>query len=609
VTGVSHTVLRVLVNNKNFGIITDETFTPANAQLGFSSSPIPQLNPGLNVGNDSVWDFKLRGLATVSETLKDGSATLGASNIIRNNTNGVIAGTLNADNGLSVGSASQIQFYPELNNLRISNTVNTGNIYLQTSNSSGLQSTVTITGGQQVGISTASPAATLHVSGVGTMRVDGAATFLSTVDGVTASTSENSTKFATTAYVKAQFNNTVLTGTPTATGTILVSDNSTRVATTSYVKAQLDNTVLTGIPTAPFISNLVQSDGQIANTKFVQDVITGILNTKAEQSDLVLLQDRVTVIEGDYALKSGNTFTGTHSFTGATLRAATQSPGDNSTKVATTAYADLKANILSPAFTGNPTALSHAYPTLATSDNSSKIATTSWVTQKITDAGTLGITGVDVQDESGSLGEFTSFNFLGSGVTATDAGSGVANVTITQGAVPYGIITMWYGTSVNVPVGWSICDGTNGTPDLRSRFVHGAQSDGEVGTLTGGTVTGNSGAHSHGGSTGAHPLTLEQIPSHTHRLWVDPSTDTDANVVGFGYYPQSGVGAKTVTPSALPGSYITTNGAGASLVEAAGGVQPSGAADAHDHTIQNSGAHTHTQNLPPHAILYYIMKI
>jgi hypothetical protein len=225
----------------------------------------------------------------------------------------------------------------------------------------------------------------------------------------------------------------------------------------------------------------------------------------------------------------------------------------------------------------------------------------------------LGITGVDVQDESGSLGEFTGFNFLGSGVTAADAGGGVANVTISQGAVPYGIITMWYGTSVNVPVGWSICDGTNGTPDLRSRFVHGAQSDGEVGTLAGGTLTSNTGNHNHSGSTGAHPLTLEQIPSHTHRLWGDPTGDNDQLSWGWGTPANTsgwipGIAVAGKTPAASP-TYINTNVAGASLVEAAGGVQPSGAADAHDHTIQNSGAHVHSQSLPPHAILYYIMKI
>jgi hypothetical protein len=30
---------------------------------------------------------------------------------------------------------------------------------------------------------------------------------------------------------------------------------------------------------------------------------------------------------------------------------------------------------------------------------------------------------------------------------------------------------MYNGLLNNIPVGWVICDGTNGTPDLRGRFI------------------------------------------------------------------------------------------------------------------------------------------
>lgn len=36
------------------------------------------------------------------------------------------------------------------------------------------------------------------------------------------------------------------------------------------------------------------------------------------------------------------------------------------------------------------------------------------------------------------------------------------------------MIAPWSGAIVNIPSGWSLCDGTNGTPDLRNRFVVGA---------------------------------------------------------------------------------------------------------------------------------------
>ncbi len=36
---------------------------------------------------------------------------------------------------------------------------------------------------------------------------------------------------------------------------------------------------------------------------------------------------------------------------------------------------------------------------------------------------------------------------------------------------------MWSGLLANVPDGWSVCDGTNGTPDLRNRFIRAASGE------------------------------------------------------------------------------------------------------------------------------------
>ena len=35
-------------------------------------------------------------------------------------------------------------------------------------------------------------------------------------------------------------------------------------------------------------------------------------------------------------------------------------------------------------------------------------------------------------------------------------------------------IIMWSGTAADIPTGWALCDGTNGTPNLTDRFVLGA---------------------------------------------------------------------------------------------------------------------------------------
>ena len=73
--------------------------------------------------------------------------------------------------------------------------------------------------------------------------------------------------------------------------------------------------------------------------------------------------------------------------------------------------------------------------------------------------------------------------------------------------VPIGIIVMWNGSTTNIPVGWILCDGTNGTPDLRDRFIVGAGST----YITGGAGTGR------GGSNTA-VLTVANLPSHTHTV-------------------------------------------------------------------------------------------
>lgn len=40
--------------------------------------------------------------------------------------------------------------------------------------------------------------------------------------------------------------------------------------------------------------------------------------------------------------------------------------------------------------------------------------------------------------------------------------------------MPPGSIIPWFGRLRDLPEGWHVCDGTNGTPDLRDRFIVGA---------------------------------------------------------------------------------------------------------------------------------------
>lgn len=54
-----------------------------------------------------------------------------------------------------------------------------------------------------------------------------------------------------------------------------------------------------------------------------------------------------------------------------------------------------------------------------------------------------------------------------------------------------GMILMWSGAIVDIPAGFALCSGANGTPDLRSTFIVGAGDTYDVGDAGGNT------AHNH----------------------------------------------------------------------------------------------------------------
>lgn len=102
------------------------------------------------------------------------------------------------------------------------------------------------------------------------------------------------------------------------------------------------------------------------------------------RAELVLIQTGFATVNTEMIAKgaiAGQTWTGTHSFTGATLTAATQTANDNSTKVATTAYADLKGAKAGATWTGTHdfTGATITAATQEASDSSTKVATTAFV--------------------------------------------------------------------------------------------------------------------------------------------------------------------------------------------------------------------------------------
>lgn len=144
-------------------------------------------------------------------------------------------------------------------------------------------------------------------------------------------------------------------------------------------------------------------------------------------------------------------------------------------------------------------------------------------------------------------------NLLGGGGSSGDGGA----------SIPSGIITMWSGTLDTIPNGWALCNGENGTPDLRGRFVLCVTTDVDD--------EGNT-AHHLGETGGSEEVTLTtaQMPSHNH--------DIQATLGVSGY-------------SEVLDIYKSTN------------------KGMRFYSTGNSGSSQPHPNMPPYYVLAYIMKL
>ncbi len=74
--------------------------------------------------------------------------------------------------------------------------------------------------------------------------------------------------------------------------------------------------------------------------------------------------------------------------------------------------------------------------------------------------------------------------------------SGITGIPANMG-IPAGAIIMWSGDIVDIPQGWQLCDGTNGTPNLTDRFILSVGPNEETG------ATGGQDSHQHSVPSGA----------------------------------------------------------------------------------------------------------
>ena len=173
----------------------------------------------------------------------------------------------------------------------------------------------------------------------------------------------------------------------------------------------------------------------------------------------------------------------------------------------------------------------------------------------------------------------------------------IATTQFVQAAVPSGVITMWYGSIASIPSGWYLCNGLNGTPDLRDRFIVGAGSSYAVGA-TGGNANAVLVSHNH---VSTSSFTGTPLGTHTHTA--TDSGHTHSYSLPTQSFPQSG----SNTPSLYP-SYTTTStstGFANISVSSASAGTPAGTIST---SISIEGVSGIGANLPPYYALAYIMK-
>lgn len=175
---------------------------------------------------------------------------------------------------------------------------------------------------------------------------------------------------------------------------------------------------------------------------------------------------------------------------------------------------------------------------------------------------------------------------------------------ILDNALGVGFILIWSGSELDIPDRYQICNGLNGTPDLRDKFVIGAGGlNYPVGDF-GGSVT-----HDHGGQTAlggstvdieiqGHALTVEEIPSHKHLNGVVDKNDNLFNHGAADAVPTKGDSIDGNSSSGTREGYTTSIGGGqehthGAVVEVA----------EHRHDISDSN------HLPPYYALCYIMRV
>jgi hypothetical protein len=149
-------------------------------------------------------------------------------------------------------------------------------------------------------------------------------------------------------------------------------------------------------------------------------------------------------------------------------------------------------------------------------------------------------------------------------------------------SIPVGGIIMWSGSNSSLPSNWKFCDGANGTPDLRGRFVMCMNRQLNGDSNSSGPLNYWADINTTGGSPDAVVVTHNHEitdPGHQHKL-----------IEGMGIVYGS------------PASWFARDG-GSGAPNPRTDIKTTGI------TINNKGESGTNKNIPQHYVLAYIMRV
>lgn len=153
-----------------------------------------------------------------------------------------------------------------------------------------------------------------------------------------------------------------------------------------------------------------------------------------------------------------------------------------------------------------------------------------------------------------------------------------------NGTIPVGGIILWSGSITAIPAGWALCNGSNGTPNLRDRFIVGAGAIYDVG-ITGGSQS--------------RYLTVGNLPSHSH---TGTTSSGGSHFHGINGELMQKDGTSTKTVAALDTGSDVNHGTYLKYTNSSG-------THSHSFTTSSTGYGSSVDIRPPYYALAYIMKL